>query len=186
MSVHCCRLLYRVCQVVFLQPLPIAQVAEALVSQKASRVEADLLARFSEGRIGWALQAMRDKQIPEDRRNRLTALRNLTQETRVQRLEYAQQVCQKPENLPDILHLWMLWWRDVLLVKAGCAEMATNADQLTALQRDAQSFQWPQIRQFLRAVQRVRTELTKNANPRLALEVLVMSCPHFPSQKMSA
>jgi DNA polymerase-3 subunit delta' len=174
------------CQVVFLQPLPVAQVAEALRRQKVSHEEADLLARISEGRIGWALQAVSDKQILEDRRNRLTALRNLTQETHVQRLEYAQQICQKPENLPDILHLWMSWWRDVLLVKAGCADMAINVDQLAALQRDAQSFQWPQIGDFVRAVQRIKTELTKNANPRLALEVLVIKCPHLPSQKMGA
>ena len=53
------------CQVLALRPLPLGQIASALVERwGASQEEADLLSRLSEGRIGWAVQRLKDALSP--------------------------------------------------------------------------------------------------------------------------
>ncbi len=163
------------CQVISLRPLPIQKVAEALLeSGGISQEEAALLARLSGGRIGWAIQARQDKGILQERANRLAALRDLSGGSLVQRMEYAQQICQKPEELPALLDLWISWWRDLLLVKTGCEDLTVNRDQSTLLQQDAGKREAAEIQRLIRNARRAKSELEKNANPRLAMEALLI------------
>jgi len=163
------------CQVISLRSLPIQKVAEALLELGGiSREEADLLARLSEGRIGWAIQARQNKGILQERTDRLAAFHDLSRGGLVPRMEYAQRICQKPEELPALLDLWISWWRDLLLVKAGCEELAVNSDQIALLQQEAARQGITEIERFIRNARRVKSELEKNANPRLAMEALLI------------
>jgi len=165
------------CRVLYLRPLPIDKVASILRREKLAPDEADLIARLSQGRIGWALELAQKKGQLAERGNRLTALRNVARQGIVPRMDFAQGAAKDAAAARELLDLWLLWWRDLLLVQMGCPELVVNLDQMAALQRDAPAYQVSDVQRFIRLIQRIRSDLDKNANVRLAVEALVLETP---------
>lgn len=165
------------CQQVPLNPVPAPTIAEALVAQGQSPDDAARLARLSGGRVGWALQAARDTNLLARRVAHLDGLARVLKAPRVERLALAEEMAKKPEALSDLLLLWQGWWRDALLTQAGCGEWVTNVDQRPLLDQAAQRRSLETLAQALRATRQTADELERNANPRLALEVLFLSWP---------
>jgi len=73
--------------------------------------------------------------------------------------------------------LWLEWWHDLLLVKVGCVDAVTNIDRSTQLVSVAAGYTLNQIRAFIDNIQAAVEQLQLNANPQLALEVLMLSIP---------
>ena len=61
--------------------------------------------------------------------------------------------------------------------RTGCGEWVTNIDQRPLLDQAAQRRSLETLAQALRATRQTADELERNANPRLALEVLFLSWP---------
>ena len=76
----------------------------------------------------------------------------------------------------EVLELWSAWWRDLLVVRTGAANVAVHADPATAEQ--ARGFTVPELVVALRALLRTQDLLDRNVNPRLALEELALSLPY--------
>ncbi|HJX69871.1 MAG TPA: DNA polymerase III subunit delta' [Dehalococcoidia bacterium] len=170
------------CQRVELRPLPFTTVEEVLHQRYGvPEQKADLLARLSEGCLGWALLAIRDERLLEERTQRLNTLIALTGASSRQRLAYATklaaQFSQAREEMEKVLALWVNWWRDLLLVKGGNGKSITNTDQESALLQQAKKHSLRQIKDFIHHLQAVSEQLEQNANPRLALEVLMLNMP---------
>jgi len=166
------------CQLLNLRPLPAELIQEAL--QRRWQVDEDkakLLAKLSGGRIGWAIEANQDGAILKGREGRLGEMLALMGEGRVGRLDYAYQLSRQPDAVPEVLDLWLSWWRDLLLVKGGCPEAVTNSDQQAVLQERARRYTLEQVRGFIKALQDTAGQLEHHVNPRLALEVLMLSLP---------
>ena len=64
-----------------------------------------------------------------------------------------------------------------MLVKVGHGEMVTNIDQTKELEEMSQRYQLAKIRMFINSIRAVGEQLRLNANPRLALEVLMLDLP---------
>ena len=165
------------CQQVSLTPVPAPTIAEALVALGQSPDDAARLARLSGGRVGWALQAARDPGLLTRRTAHLDGLARVLRASRAERLALAEDMAKKPDTLPDLLLLWQGWWRDALLTQAGCGEWVTNIDQRALLDQAAGRRSLETLAQALRATRQTAEELERNANPRLALEVLFLSWP---------
>jgi DNA polymerase-3 subunit delta' len=73
----------------------------------------------------------------------------------------------------------MEWWRDMLLVREGCAQLVTNIDREETLRRHADSYNIGEIRGFIEAIRTASAQLAQNANPRLVLEVLMLNIPKW-------
>ena len=165
------------CQQVPLNPVPAPAIAEALVALGQPPDEAARLARLSGGRVGWALQAARDTNLLAKRVAHLDGLARVLKAPRAERLALAEEMAKKPDALPDLLLLWQGWWRDALLTQVGCGEWVTNIDQQAWLDQAAGRRSLETLAQALRATRQTADELERNANPRLALEVLFLSWP---------
>ncbi len=165
------------CQQVPLTPVPAPTITEALVARGQTPDDAARLARLSGGRVGWALQAVRDPNLLTRRGTHLDGLARVLKAPRAERLALAEEMAKKPEALPDLLLLWQGWWRDALLTGAGCGEWVTNIDQRPLLDQAAGRRSLETLAQALRATRQTADELERNANPRLALEVLFLSWP---------
>jgi len=76
-----------------------------------------------------------------------------------------------------VLDLWLDYWRDLLLIKAGCDYAITNADMLVTLVDQARGYSLVQIKSVINSIQAAAGQLRQNANPRLVLEVLMLSIP---------
>ncbi|MFQ5814343.1 MAG: DNA polymerase III subunit delta' [Anaerolineae bacterium] len=166
------------CQVLNLRPLAIETVQKAL--QERWRVDAEraqLLARLSGGRLGWAVTASQNDAILDQRERHLDEMMELLGQGRVERLEYAQRLSQNPEAVPDLLHLWLSWWRDLLLVASESSAGIINVDREDTLRAQAQQYSLGQVRDFVEALRAAVWRLEHNANTRLTLEVLMLSLP---------
>ncbi|HJX69714.1 MAG TPA: DNA polymerase III subunit delta' [Dehalococcoidia bacterium] len=170
------------CQRVELRPLPFTTVEEVLHQRYGvSEQKTDLLAHLSGGCLGWALLAMQDERLLEERAQRLNTLIALTGASSRQRLAYAAklaaQFSQAREEMEKVLALWVNWWHDLLLVKGGNGKSITNTDQESAILQQAKKHSLRQIKDFIHHLRAVNKQLEQNANPRLALEVLMLNMP---------
>ena len=170
------------CQRLELRPLAIAQVGVALSeSWVVESRKAELLARRSHGCLGWAISAAGDDSLLEQRSQKLDRLLDITMADYEERFGYASQLVtlfsQGRSLVQEILDLWLDWWRDLLLVKLGCVDAITNIDRKDVLVELAQGYSLAEIRAVISSIQAAGEQLRQNANPRLVLEVLMLSIP---------
>ena len=166
------------CQVLNLHSLPRQQIAAALTAHwGASNQQAELLARLADGRLGWAVQRLTDSQAREERVRRLAEARDLPQQSRLQRLAYADELSRSPATLLPTLALWASWWRDLLLVQQGCAGWLRNVDLADELALEAARFDPGQVHAYLARLHAAPAQINQNANARLLLETLVLHIP---------
>jgi len=175
------------CQRITLRPLPAPSIAHAL--RERWNVPADrseLLARLSQGRLGWAVAILGDDTTWEQREQDLQELAALPEQGRVERLRYAEQLSKRdPAKVHGVLNLWTGWWRDLLLVQHGCPAQVANIDCLTTLRSDADRYDALESRGFLGQLTATVRYLEQNVNTRLALELLLLRLPR-PSQLQSS
>lgn len=166
------------CQVFQLRALPIEQVSQALQSRlglESSR--AALLARLSEGRVGWAIAASADETLLRDREKYLVALEQALQQDRAARIHLAQRLARNAETLPDVFDLWQSWWRDLLLARSGNVDALTNVDRKATALNEAQHYTLGEIVSCLQAVQQAAQQVEQNVKPSLVMEVLLLKLP---------
>ena len=170
------------CQRVELAPLGIAEAEAALANRWGVESEkAKLLSRLANGCLGWAVSAARDEQLLQQRVEILDKLLDITDAGYEQRFQYVAQLAgrfnQNRSTVREILDLWLDWWRDLLLVKVGCSDAITNVDRSVQLVGVAAGYTLEQIRVFIDNIRAAVEHLRLNANPQLALEVLMLSVP---------
>ena len=172
------------CRVLRLRPLPRRQVAEALVSRNIIADDAELLAAWSGGRVGWAIAAAAQPETITARQEQLTALVELGihSHNRGIAFRWAEQRAKEyrggeQETVFAWLDLWQGWWRDVLLVAAGCHESVVNIDRREDLVHTANNHPISVIHAFMRRISTTAQQLRENGNPQLVLENLLLHMP---------
>ncbi|MCX5998876.1 MAG: DNA polymerase III subunit delta', partial [Chloroflexi bacterium] len=170
------------CQRVEMHPLPPSTVRDVLTKRYAAPEEtADLLARVSCGRIGWAIEALQDQGLIEKRNQTLDALSDLKRADTAKRLVYAAEMASEfgkhRESVRDAMDLWLGWWHDLLLVNTNHSELVTNVDRRKLLTEQARDLAPRQITSFIQQIQEAGVQLEQNANPRLVFEVLMLCIP---------
>jgi DNA polymerase-3 subunit delta' len=170
------------CQRLELRPLPIVAVHTALTERWGLTEEkATMLAQLCGGCLGWAVSVKDDDRVLNERLERLASLVRLHRAGRAERLSYAadlaSQFARNRESVREVLALWMGWWRDLLLTGEGCVEHTGNVDQREKLEEEALSYTLKGTKAFLESLRLALTQLEQNANPRLVLEVLMLSMP---------
>lgn len=177
------------CQVIELRPLPVPTIEQALVAGwQADAKQAALLARLANGRLGWAVDQLRDDSGASQRREQIDQLLGLTAADRIQRLALAEKLASGRDNrqLFEMLALWTAWWRDVLLVQAGCPEASSNIDCAKELARHAAATTGVEVRAYLALLQRIEGYLQHTVNTRLALDVLFLRLPQIAATRTAA
>jgi len=170
------------CQRLGLSPQPLPVVKQALVERWGMPSErADLLARFCHGCIGWAISAMDNEEELTRRSQHLNSLISLSRGDVSERFAVAAQLAtqfgKNRASVRERLELWLTWWQDLLLMKNDCAEFITNMDRREALQEAASQYPQSAIGGMLKSIRETIQQLEQNANPQLALEVLMLNIP---------
>lgn len=167
------------CQRLDLRPVARHQIEAALQARGVLGEQARLLAGLSGGRIGWALAAVADEALLDQRRQGLEQLAQLLAADRVERLEYAHRVSGDAVACRDLLELWASWWRDLLVLNGQGDEHLLNLDGAGGLRMWASQSSVPQAWSMLAALQETAAQLEANVNPRLAMEGLLLRLPHW-------
>lgn len=170
------------CRTLRLRPLARADVAEALrTTYNVEPTDAELLAAWSGGRVGWAISAVDEPEMLEQQQVSLDALVALRTGGRVPRLKWAEERAKEysadPSVVQGMLLLWETWWRDVLLTAGGCGDAITYLDRRDELVVISGGVALPDVYTFLRHIDSTRQQLAENVNPQLALENLALHLP---------
>lgn len=175
------------CEVLRLRPIAPATVAQGLqIRWDLPQDEAHLLAHISGGRPGYALKLHQEPSIMEDRQAWLMDHHALLAASRVARFRHVEEKMiaginkDKPRvmaRLRGILQVWLSLWRDVLLRSSGASGSLSNPDQLQAIERISIHIGLESAYKTVASLERTLNLLDKNANPRLACEVLLLDLP---------
>jgi len=170
------------CQRLELKPVPSERIQEILVnSYNVNADKAKLLTPLCHGRLGWALSALVNDDMLEQRSQRIDRLVSLLTASLGQRFAYAQELAsqfgQNRRAGAEIIEIWLDWWRDLMLIKGGCKEAIINVDYEVALQEQARGLSLKEVEGFLANLYLLQEEISKNVNPRLALEWLMLNLP---------
>jgi DNA polymerase-3 subunit delta' len=76
-----------------------------------------------------------------------------------------------------VLDLWIGWWRDVLLLAAQANAPLTHVDRMGELRECARRFGVKRSTAMIEALRSAADRISRNANPRLAVEVLMLDLP---------
>ncbi len=169
-------------QLIPLRPAPLQLIKTALLARGCEDARADLIARLSGGRTGWALKAIQDDAPLEFRHEMLAALHDdIVMEGRLARLKAAERLSKRvgrdKSALRDILEIWLTYWRDVLLQSHDCPVKPCNSDRAEEIRALAARAGAGDAHRALQATQRTIDALSTNANLRLALDVLLLDYP---------
>ncbi|MCX7911365.1 MAG: DNA polymerase III subunit delta' [Dehalococcoidales bacterium] len=175
------------CQKLELAPLPAERLAATLVELGGISAErAGLLARLAHGCPGWALLALQDEGLLERRREAISGIMDIIRADSLRRFEYAGQLAsrfaQSRKAVYDALSLWLELWRDLLCIKLGGEGLVTNTDCRGELASLADGLEIAEIRGFVESIRLTVQRLEQNANPRLALEVMMLDMPRLKSE----
>ena len=170
------------CEELGLRPLSRLAIQRALTDRWDVPVEkARLFARLSAGRLGWAVNMLTDVEALDRRVKFMQDMITLLKSSRVERFAYADRLRKDREAVLEALGLWQGWWRDVLLVTSHVAGKMINIDFEDEIRTVAGSLDPVQASKCVMAIHNVVEQLEKNANPRLALEVLMLELPWLNS-----
>ena len=170
------------CCLFSLRPMAGDMLADYLVSGHGADIEhARWLARLARGCPGWAINALKDPAILEGRSAALDNVAELGASALDQRFSYANTLAggfsNDRESVRQTLYLWQSWWHDLLLVKEGVVEHVQNSDRRDELESFANCASTASIIGYLSRLQNTLVALDANANPRLAMESLMLDMP---------
>jgi DNA polymerase-3 subunit delta' len=174
------------CQPLRLRLVPRAQIAQALRERYNLQSEdAALLAAWSAGQVGWAFRMTSAPEELEQRQAQLDALVELTARGRSDGFRWAEERAKEfrggeQEQIFAALELWQSWWRDIMLIAAGCSEQITHIDRHDDLRKAAARYRLADIHAFVARLSTAARQLRENVNPQLALENVLL---HVPAAK---
>ncbi|MGD8585271.1 MAG: DNA polymerase III subunit delta' [Chloroflexota bacterium] len=172
------------CRTIGLRPLPTGLIETSLVQRWDVEPQlARTLAHLADGRIGRAVSLAQAPELLEERAEQLDLLYGTFDQSRVKRFAAADRLAGSPEQLPDLLQLWLGFWRDlILMATSGAAgEALSNVDQIQRLTGYARTWPAAEILSCLRKTEEALWQLERNANTRLVMENLLLSYPSLQS-----
>ena len=168
------------CQKLAFRPVNRETILETLIDRGADPEDAVAITAASRGRIGWALQALEDPALLDERAEMLDEAVRLAHAGRFERFAWAKEAEGRAAGLRERylreLTVWEGWWRDVLLFGSG-GEGAENTDREPQLRQEGRLYAASEVVAFLQTLGQTREYLYANVDPQLALENLILDLP---------
>lgn len=165
-------------QIIHLRPVAAQTIYDVLTAKhEADEPMAALLAHVSGGRLGWALNALHNPDVLEQRTQQLNALEEALQTNRAGRFAAAERLSKDKQALFPLLELWLTYWRDVLHLCEETGVGVSNLDREAALEQLARYLTPEEALAALNATRTALQTLNTNANTRLTLEVMFLDYP---------
>lgn len=133
------------------------------------------LSRLAAGRPGWAIAASQNQELEAQRAAWFQIMAALCESGPAQRLKSAAKLAHDTENLDELLSVWLLWWREILLSSEGYS--LPSSQQSGKRDQYIRQIQPSAARQVIEHIQEALRQLEQNANPRLVLETLLLELP---------
>ena len=170
------------CQRVELHPLSTDRVAGVLSDKHGVAPEqADVIARLSRGCIGWAIEAAHDPSLLAGIHQRQERIVDVIDDGVEGKFAYAEELARRYQRDRaagrDELFLWLRWLRDILLFQQDEGASIVNVNWRDTIHRQANALTPADTVRWLRLLNDTLETLDRNANARLALEVMMLEAP---------
>jgi len=153
------------CQMVNFLPVPAKEIKRKLPSAT------DEVVRLACGCPGLVIQYLEEPNLLKKQQQYIVDLNKLLTADLNQRYLWVEKIVTDLSLARAVLNTWLLWFRDLMLIKAGCAPLAIFSKQ-PSLKID---FSLEQLKGLILSVKKTDTILKNTSlNPRLALEVLML------------
>jgi DNA polymerase III subunit delta' len=164
------------CQILPLRSVPTPIIEATLRERTEDEAKVQLVAALAGGRVGWALQAIQEPALLEQRQDDAHQMLQVLRHGRARRIQQAEALAAR-DDIQDMLHTWQLCWRDVILLQHDCPELLANTDLSQELAQIAASSSPEQASAAWQSTRTVLDQIEKNVNARLAFEVMCLSWP---------
>ncbi len=165
------------------QVLPVAlvnaqDIETALIEQQnLPRERALELSLLAAGCPGWAITASQNPEVEEQRASWFQTMATLCESGPTQRIKLATKLAHDTERLDELLAVWLIWWRGLLLSSEGYR--TPEGQQSARLELYSRQVRPAEAREVIGRVQEALRQLEENANPRFVLENLLLALPTF-------
>jgi DNA polymerase-3 subunit delta' len=168
------------CEVLRLRPVPNDTLAQELQNRwQLPADQAQLMAHLSGGRPGYAVHLTENAETLNQRGDWLEDLFRLLEANRVERFAFTDALYKQAEReeVRNLLQVWLLLWRDVLLAVSGAQASFINQDFQEHIINLAQKIDLFACQNLVRSINQTLDSLDKNVNTRQALDVLMLELP---------
>ena len=152
------------CEIIKFYPVKISEIENYLESQGISKEKSKAIARLSLGRPGLAIDFLTNPQKLENQKKIIEELIKISSgKTSLSlRFQYAKDLVMNPE-LSEILNIWLSYFRTLLL------------EQFLPPEVKKPEYSFSKLKNIIKQIQNTIFLIsTKNINPRLALEILML------------
>ena len=172
------------CQILKLKPMKLSEIKEILeVDYGIEESKAELLSHLSQGCPGWAISAMEDNGVMEQRFGDIGMMSSLLSAGIEERFAYAGKIASEVSKNRQVAMRFIgsacSWWRDLMLVKGNCQETVVNIDYLAVLEEQAKCISIADIKDFIINLYSAEEQISRNVNARLAFESLMINMPRI-------
>ncbi|HJN62089.1 MAG TPA: DNA polymerase III subunit delta' [Candidatus Parcubacteria bacterium] len=151
-------------------PVPKPEIEKYLKSQKASKKDLEIISHLSWGKPGRAIDFLRDPSKKEFQEKTIKEISKLVKANLNFKFQYAKKMAGQPQNLKEILEIWLRYFRGVLLLKIK--ETTYHGDSNV---KSLPSYSVSKLKEILKLIQSTSFLIsTTNVNPKLALEILML------------
>ncbi|MQF64505.1 DNA polymerase III subunit delta' [SAR202 cluster bacterium AC-409-J13_OGT_754m] len=163
-------------------PLPVKEIIDHILANYSTKEDtAHLIGRLSKGCLGWAIEASINPRILEERVIQVNSILNLMDSGLEDRFRESDNLVtalynNRKEAL-QILKEWLGVWRDIMLIKNASVNLITNTDYTDILKSKSMKYSSEQILNTINRIQNSIESLDNNANPRLAIETIMIMMP---------
>jgi len=174
-------------------PVNKKEIENYLKSKNISDEKAKEIAEISLGKIGEAIDFIKNPQKLEEFKNTIKEINKLTKSNLSSRFQYARNLTERKKDLKETLDIWLRYFREILIqklqntnqgTKTLCSAEPINMSSGYKLQTNYNSpaggqitndYSLIQLRKILETIQNTDFLLsTTNVNPKLALEILML------------
>ncbi len=174
------------CEMVRLRPMRIDDLTEELkTTHGLKEEEARKLAQLAGGRVGTALNYLRDDDLLEKYNNALDQLEEIMAMNLRGRLKYVEKLQrakgQARETYSFMIATWLTFWRDVLICSEAGEVPLVNLEKEGLIRHTAAGLDLQRVASILQRHEEALTMLDQYVNSRLILENLLLNLPHLES-----
>ena len=153
----------------------VGEVKEAILNNIGPLSAYDFMATYADGNIGKALKFLQNSDFMKEREVALEHLMNLGDENHKKNLDLSGFLEMNKENIQEILDMYALFFRDVLVIKTGAHEnILINSDKKDIIKRNFSNFSRSRVIFCIELIEKVRIGLSQNANFSLSMEYLAI------------
>ncbi len=164
------------CSLIKFNLLKTEEIKHYFMKSNPSQAEnIDLYIAFSEGSIGRVKKMMESEYFMDIRKKVLEWIEKAKTGDLIAIYDIEKEMETYKEDIELILYLMYIWYRDILLIKhIGDNPYIINKDKINILLNQSLNLSYNNIDKILETINNARIQISKNANLRLSLELMLL------------